>query len=165
MINTVIEKLPLASLAFLGYAIVGAIMLIAGTQDYGSFSHNILAFGIAVGALGVPRALSKVANGNTSFNLLGFIDTLQIPSLVFIIFVIASLVALVLTTITFGMFSENVLEVGIACGVVQAAKTAEHVFSPAPELRHVSELPGAPPPVPVPGPPDPPQPPAQRPVA
>jgi hypothetical protein len=133
VLNTFIEKLPLASLAFLGYAIVGAIMLIAGTQDYGSFSHNILAFGIAVGALGVPRALSKVANGNTSINLLGFVETLPVPSLVFIIFLVASFVALALNTITFGVFSENVLEVGVACGVVQAAKTAEHIFAPSPE--------------------------------
>jgi hypothetical protein len=129
VVNTIIEKLPLASLAFLGYAVVGAVMLIIGTQDYGSFSHNILAFGLAVGALGVPRAISKIANGNPSFNLFGFIDTLPIPSIVFIIFLIASFVALATNTITFGMFSENILEVGIACGAVQAAKTVEHVFA------------------------------------
>lgn len=135
-VNSIIEKLPLASLAFLGYAIVGAIMLIVGTQDYGSFANNLLAFGIACGVLGVPRAISKVANGNTSFNLFGFIDTLPIPSLVFIIFLIASFVALALSNITFGVFSENVLKVGIACGVVQAAKAAEQIFAaaPAPEL-------------------------------
>lgn len=170
MVNTVIEKLPLASLAFLGYAIVGAIMLIVGTQDYGSFSSNLLAFGIACGVLGVPRALSKAANGQASFNLLGFIETLPVPSIVFIVFLIASFVSLALNTITFGMFSENVLQVGIACGAVQAAKTAEHVFgADSSPLSHEPSTPldaerpiSTPPP---PGPPDPPQPPTSRPVA
>jgi hypothetical protein len=164
-VNIVIEKLPLASLAFLGYAIVGAIMLIVGTQDYGSFSHNLLAFGIACGVLGVPRALSKAANGESSFNLLGFIETLPTPSLVFIVFLIASFVSLALNTITFGMFSENVLQVGIACGVVQAAKAAEHVFGAEPEGIEDLSLPPETIASPPPGPPEPPQPPADRPVA
>ncbi len=168
MVNTVIEKLPLASLAFLGYAIVGAIMLIVGTQDYGSFSQNLLAFGIACGVLGVPRALSKVANGNESVNLLGFIETLPIPDLVFIIFLIASFVSLALNTITFGVFSENVLQVGIACGAVKAAKVAETVFSSDPAASPdpaISPAKTTGPPTPPAGPPEPPQPPADRPAA
>ena len=130
--NVLIEKLPLASLGFLGYAIVGACMVVAGTLDYGTLGSNLLAIGIACGALGLPRAISKVANGHQSLNVLGFIETLQTPSIVFGLYVVAGLVLLILGHITVGVFSDNVEKVGIACGVLQAAKSAEHVFLPSP---------------------------------
>ena len=78
-INALLEKLPLASSVFLVYAVVGAIMLIGGTLEYGSYSDNLLAIGIACGALGAPRAVLKTANGVQSINLLGFIESIPIP--------------------------------------------------------------------------------------
>jgi acyl CoA:acetate/3-ketoacid CoA transferase alpha subunit len=124
-------RTPLASTVFLAYAIVGAVMLLAGTLDYGGYSNNLLAVGIACGAIGIPRAVSKIANGLESFNLLGLIESIPIPSVVFVVFVTASSVDLALTHITIGIFSENVLKVGIACGAVQSARAVEHVFAPS----------------------------------
>lgn len=124
-------RTPLASTVFAAYAVAGAIMLIVGTLDYGSYSTNLLAIGLACGAIGIPRAVSKIANGVESINLLGFIESIPIPSVVFVIFTVASSVDLALTHITFGIFAENILKVGIACGVVQGARAVEHVFSPA----------------------------------
>jgi len=128
-LNALLAKIPLASSVFLVYAVVGLIMLLAGTLEYGSYSDNLLAIGLACGALGVPRAISKVANNVQSINLLGFIESIQVPSIVFVIFLGASSVSLILTTITFGQFSENVLKVGVACGVLQATRAVEHVFA------------------------------------
>lgn len=130
-LSALLMKFPLASTAFLAYAVVGAIMLVAGTVEYGAFSTNLLAIGIACGAIGVPRAASKLAKGVTSMNFLGVIESLPIPSLVFVIFLIASSVSLAMGVITFGEFSENIVKVGIACGVIQATRAVEHVFEPA----------------------------------
>jgi hypothetical protein len=129
-LNSILMKLPLASSAFLAYAIVGAIMLISGTLEYGSFSTNLLAIGIACGAIGVPRAVTKVADGVKSVNLLGFIESLPIPTLVFVVFLIASSVALALNIISFGEFSDNIWKIGVACGVLQATRAVEKVFDP-----------------------------------
>jgi hypothetical protein len=130
-LNEILMKLPLASSAFLAYAIVGAIMLLSGTLEYGSFSTNLLAIGVACGAIGLPRAASKLAEGTTSVNFLGFIESLPIPTLVFVVFLIASSVALAMNIITFGEFSDNIWKVGIACGVLQATRAVEKVFEPA----------------------------------
>lgn len=129
-INALLEKLPLASSVFLAYAVIGAIMLLNGSLEYGAYSDNLLAIGIACGALGVPRAAVKVANGTQSVNLLGFIESIPIPSVVFLLFLGASSISLALDKITFGVFSDNILKVGIACGVIQAARAVEKVFAP-----------------------------------
>lgn len=129
-LNDILLKIPLASTAFLAYAVVGAVMLIAGTVEYGAFSTNLLYIGIACGAIGAPRAISKLAKGLDSVNLLG-IQSIPIPSAVFVIFLIASSVSLAMGVITFGEFSENIIKVGIACGVIQATRAVEHVLEPA----------------------------------
>jgi hypothetical protein len=129
-INEILMKLPLASSVFLAYAVVGAIMLLSGSIEYGAFSTNLLAIGIACGAIGAPRAVSKLAEGTTSVNLLGIIEKLPIPSLVFIVFLIASSISMATGVVSFGEFSENVGKVGIACGVIQATRAVEHVFEP-----------------------------------
>lgn len=134
-LNEILIKIPLASTVFLAYAVVGAIMLIAGTISYGEYSENLLMIGIACGAIGVPRAASKIANGVESINFLGIIESVPIPSAVFVIFLIASSVSLALTNITFGVFSENILKVGVACGVVGAARAVEHVFAPPSAIK------------------------------
>lgn len=151
VLDEIIHKIPLASTVFLAYAVVGAVMLFAGTQDYGSYSDNLLAIGIACGALGVPRAVSKLANGVESVNFLGIIEAIPIPSVVFVIYLIASSVSLAMTTITFGIFSENILKVGLACGVIQVARTVEQVFAP----NHEPEPEPLPAAVPTPPPPAP----------
>jgi hypothetical protein len=129
-INEILMKLPLASSAFLAYAVVGAIMLLSGTLEYGSFADNLLAIGIACGAIGVPRAAIKVAQNTPSVNLLGFVESLPIPTLVFVVFLIASSVSLALGIISFGEFSDNIWKVGVACGVLQATRAVEKVFEP-----------------------------------
>jgi hypothetical protein len=128
IVDELLMKLPLASTAFLAYAIVGAAMLFSGTLDYDTYASNLLAVGIACGAIGVPRALSKRSKGIVSANFLGFIESLPIPTIVFGVFLIASSVDLIIGGIVFGEFTSNLEEVGIACGVVQAARTAEHIF-------------------------------------
>jgi hypothetical protein len=133
-INEIVMKLPLASSAFLAYAAVGAVMLVLGTIEYGAFSDNLLALGIACGAIGAPRAFSKLAKGETSINFLGFVEKLPIPSLVFVIFLIASTVSLAMGVISFGEFSDNITKVGIACGVIQATRAVEHIFEPSSAL-------------------------------
>lgn len=124
-LNTLLGKLPLASTTFLAYAVVGCIMLVMGTLEYGSYSDNLLGIGIACGAIGIPRALSKAASGVHSANLLGFVQSIPIPSVVFVIFLLASSVSLVTGAIEFGAFSDNVMKIGIACGAVQAARSVE----------------------------------------
>jgi len=124
-LNLILEKLPLARSVFLIYAIVGAIMLLDNAIEYGAYADNLLAIGIACGALGIPRAISKVQNGVVSQNALGFLETLPIPTLVFIVFLGISTVALATNGIEFGAFSDNVMKIGIACGVVQAAQATE----------------------------------------
>lgn len=124
-LSLILEKLPLARSVFLIYAIVGAIMLLDNAIEYGAYADNLLAIGIACGALGIPRAISKVQNGITSQNALGFLETLPIPTLVFIVFLGISTVALATNAIEFGAFSDNVMKIGIACGVVQAAQATE----------------------------------------
>lgn len=130
-LSNALMRTPLASTVFFAYSIVGAVMLIAGTLDYGGYSTNLLAVGLACGAIGIPRAASKIANGLESVNLLGIIESIPIPSVVFVIFTVASSVDLAMTHITIGIFSEDVLKVGVACGVVQAARSVEHVFAPS----------------------------------
>lgn len=154
MLNYILSKFPLSRTLFLGYALVGAGMLIAGTLDYGSYSSNILAIGVACGAIGVPRAASKLAQGITSVNFLGFIESIPIPTLVFLIFAGASTVDLTTTHITFAAFSENLTKVGIGCGAVQAASAIEHVFAPfVPAIENRPSTPTVtPPPAPPPAP-------------
>lgn len=130
MLEYLLSKFPLSSTAFLAYALLGAGMLIAGTLDYGSFSTNLLAVGVGCGAIGVPRAVSKTAQGIKSANFLGFIESVPIPTVVFIVFSGASVVALAQATITVSAFSTNLTKVGIACGAVQAARAIEHVVGP-----------------------------------
>lgn len=120
----------MASSVFLLYAVIGAVMLLSGSLEYGAYSDNLLAIGIACGAIGVPRAISKVSSNVKSANLFGFIETVPIPSLVFVVFLITSSASLSLGYIEFGAFSDNILKVGIACGAIQIARTAEHVFAP-----------------------------------
>lgn len=152
IVDELLMKLPLASTAFLAYALVGAAMLISGTLDYDTYSSNLLAVGIACGAIGVPRALSKRANGIVSANFLGFIESLPIPTIVFGVFLIASSVDLIIGGIVFSEFTSNLEEVGIACGLVQAARTAESIFG-APRmivgepLKTATPTPPPPPPV------------------
>jgi len=141
-LNTLLMKVPLASTAFLAYAIVGAVMLVIGTLEYGQFSQNLLYVGLACGAIGAPRAVSKLANGVQSINLLGIIEKVPIPSAVFLIFLIASSVSLATNVITFGEFSENIVKVGVACGVIQATRAVEHVFEP--ETLEVDPAPAPP---------------------
>ena len=129
-LNSLLLKLPLASTAFLAYAVVGAVMLVAGTVEYGAFSTNLLYIGIACGAIGAPRAVSKIAQGVESVNFLGIVESVPIPSAVFLIFLIASSISLATGVITFGEFSENIVKGGIACGVIQATRAVEHVFEP-----------------------------------
>jgi hypothetical protein len=126
-LNTLLGKLPLASTVFLAYAVVGCIMLIGGTLEYGQYSDNLLAIGLACGAIGIPRALSKSAVGVRSVNLLGFIESIPIPTVAFLIFLLASSVSLATGAIEFGAFSDNVMKVGIACGAIQAARSLEIV--------------------------------------
>lgn len=120
-----LTKIPLASMVFLAYAIVGAIMLITGGLDYDSFSDNLLAIGIACGAIGIPRAISKVTTGEASINLLGFIESAPVVSFVFFLFVGVSSFSLAVEAIEFETFSENLLKVGIACGAIGVARVAE----------------------------------------
>ena len=133
-LNGLLSKVPLASTVFLAYAVVGAVMLFAETLSYGNYSNNLLEIGIACGALGAPRAVSKLAEGMESVNLLGIIESIPIPSVVFVIFLLASSVSLALTNITFGVFSDNIVKIGIACGVLQATRAIEHVFAPTGEI-------------------------------
>lgn len=149
MLEYILSKVPLASSVFLLYALAGAGMLIAGTLDYGSYSTNLLAIGLACGAIGVPRAVSKLGKGIKSTNLLGFIESVPIPSVVFVVFATASSIDLLLTHITFAAFSDNLTKVGVACGVVQAARAIEHVLGP--KALQNGEAP-APEPTPVPKP-------------
>jgi hypothetical protein len=155
MLEYILSKFPLSSSAFLAYALVGAGMLVAGTLDYGSYSTNLLAVGLACGAIGVPRAVTKVGQGIKSVNFLGFIESIPIPTVVFIVFAGASTVALATVSITFGAFTENLTKVGIACGAVQAARAIENVFGPFFSKSEVGE---GPPVEPTPTPDRPPDP-------
>lgn len=128
-VTELLLKLPIASTAFLGYAIVGGVMLLTGNLDYGTYSDNLLKVGIACGAIGIPRAVTKVAVGVGSTNFLGIIESLPIPSIVFGVFLVASSVDLLIGGIVFGQFTTNLEQVGIACGVVQAARATEHVLT------------------------------------
>jgi hypothetical protein len=129
LISKLFMKFPLASTAFLAYAIVGGVMLVSGTLDYGSYSATLLKVGIACGAIGIPRAVTKVALGHPSSNFLGVIESLPIPTLVFVTFTVASTIDLAIGGIVFGQFTSNLEEVGIACGIVQAARATEHVLT------------------------------------
>ena len=125
-----LTRIPLASTVFLAYAVVGAIMLVTGGLDYGSFSDNLLAIGIACGAIGIPRAVSKVTAGRASINLLGFIESAPVVSFVFFLFVGVSSFSLAVEAIEFEAFSENLLKVGIACGAIGVARVAESAGLP-----------------------------------
>lgn len=142
-LNLVLERLPLARSVFLFYAIIGGLMLLGVGNDieYGAYSDNLLAIGIACGALGIPRAIQKVSNGNPSTRegFFGLLENLPIPTLTFLAFLGFSSVALLLGNIEFGAFSDNLMKIGIACGVVGAAEVAEAV-----QARRV----GVPPPPP-----------------
>lgn len=127
--RNILQRIPLASTAFLAYAIVGAVMLFENTLEYGAFADNLLKIGIACGVLGVPRAIAKARSGVRSINLLGIVEAMPIPSLVFVIFLLASSVSLAAGTIEFGAFSDNIMKVGIACGVIGAARLAEGTFA------------------------------------
>jgi len=129
MLEYILSKFPLSSSAFLLYALIGAGMLIAGTLEYGSYSTNLLAVGLACGAIGVPRAVTKASQGIKSMNFLGIIESIPIPTVVFIVFAGASTVALATVSITFGAFTENLTKVGIACGAVQAARGIESILA------------------------------------
>lgn len=130
-LNAILLRIPLASTVFLAYALIGAAMLVVGTVQYGAFADNLLAIGIACGAIGVPRAVSKLAKGETSINLFGMVESVEIPALVFLIFLVASSYSLFIGVITFGEFSENLIKVGIACGAIQATRAVEHVYEPS----------------------------------
>lgn len=125
-----LTRIPMASTVFLAYAVVGTIMLLNGSLEYGAFSDNLLAIGIACGAIGVPRAISKVASGEASINLFGFVESSPLVSLVFAMFVVVSSISLATGAIEFGAFSDNLLKVGIACGAVGAARIAESASEP-----------------------------------
>lgn len=120
-----LSKIPLASTIFLAYAVVGTVMLVTGGLGYGDFSDNLMAIGIACGAIGIPRAISKVTSGKASINLLGFVESAPVVSIVFFLFVAASSFSLIGGAIEFETFSDNLLKVGIACGAVGAARVAE----------------------------------------
>lgn len=113
-----LAALPLASTVFLLYAIVGAISLVAGSLEYGSYADNLLAIGVACGAIGLPRAIAKAAHGVRATGVLRWIETLPIPSIVFVLFTGVSAVSLALGFIEYGAFSDNVLKVGVACGAI-----------------------------------------------
>lgn len=150
-LNLILERLPLARSVFLVYAIVGAIMLIGGTLEYGSFADNLLAIGIAVGAIGVPRAIAKVQNGVSSQDsVIGFLEQLQIAPIVFILFLLASTVSVITGAIEFGAFSDNVMKVGIACGVVLVPQVAEIAQAEKPTISALSSSVGSAPASPPP---------------
>lgn len=157
MLDYALSKLPLASSLFLVYALTGGAMFVAGTLGYGSYATNLLAVGLACGAIGVPRAISKVGQGLVSTNFLGFIESIPIPTVVFVVFTGVSTVALIETTITFAAFSENLTKVGIACGAVQAARAIEAVAGLFVSAKR-EELTPVPPPSPKPEAPPPPAP-------
>lgn len=120
----------MASTVFLAYAIVGAIMLLADSIAYGNYSDNLLAIGIACGAIGLPRAVLKGGEGQVgSINLLGFIESAPVVSVVFFVFIIVSSVSLGTTDISFGEFSDNLMKVGIACGAVGIPRAVEKAGS------------------------------------
>lgn len=156
MLNFILSKFPMSSTLFLGYALAGAGMLIAGTLDYAGYSTTLLAVGVACGAIGAPRAVTKLAQGIQSVNFLGFIESIPVPTLVFIVFTAASTVDLVAThNITFAAFSTNLTKVGIGCGAVQSARAIEGVLTPfIPKIEHKPSTPTVTPPVgPAPPPP------------
>lgn len=125
-----LSRIPLASVIFLVFAITGAAMLVLGSMQYGSYSDNLMAVGIACGAIGVPRAIAKVSAGDQSINLLGFIESAPVVSSVFLLFLLVSAYSLGIGAIEVGAFSDNLLKVGVACGAVGAARITESAGLP-----------------------------------